>query len=337
MSEKEKLNPRTINMSTRLNIPLALGTMEYIAGIDPKETWLPVSKDDMDMDEFDKVREKHMEQIRIQEQSKEYQEKLQGFTQECIALYQGIVEGNSDAVKPYTQGRTFNFILGMPRTGGTTLYQALSEAYGWPWEKLLLSMTHNFMPNGRYCLENPASEFDMGWRLPHNFQCLVFELCQFLVYINNEAQDSEHIFLKSTALSYAVKFLNYMFGQNANYFITVRHPGAVTLTSGDEEITREHHMQNMATWTNLYSSIIRDCRPAGRLRPVLYGSGMTDVINAAFEQMKIGERLEETHFFEYENFDKEFYESDGTKQMFDYVKASWKLFDLDFPEIDTCI
>lgn len=339
MSEKETFKPlRSVTMSQRIDMPIALGMLEYAAGVDPKETWAAVTNDEIDVKEFDKIRNKHMDFLKEREPTKEFQDKLKGCMDEVIKLYQGILNGDGDAVKPYIDGRTFSFILGMPRTGGTTLYNGLSDAYEWPWEDLLLTMTHNFMPNGRYCVEDPDSEFDMGWRLPANFQTLVFELCQFLVYVNNEAPDSEHIFLKSTALSYAVKFLNYMFGEKANYFVTVRHPGAIVMTGEyDEEITRELHIANMLRWTNLYSSILRECRPVGRMRVVQYGQELTDVINAAFEQNKTGSRIEDTQLFEYDDYDKDFYESDNVKQMFEYVRASWALFDKDFPIPDKCI
>ncbi|ADD67645.1 hypothetical protein Dacet_0865 [Denitrovibrio acetiphilus DSM 12809] len=338
MSEKEKNNVmRSITMSTKMEMPISLGTLEYIAGVDPKETWSIIGDDDVDTESFDKLREKHFDSIKQQESTKEFQDKLKKMMEETINLYQGILGGKSDSVKPYTEGRSFNFILGMPRTGGTTLYQGLSDAFEWPWEKLLFSMTHNFMPNGRYCVGQPSSEFDMGWRLPWNFHNLIFELCQFLVYANNEAPDSEHIFLKSTALSYAVKFLNFLFGDKANYFVTTRHPGAITMSCGKDDITREDHMQNMLLWTNLYSTILRECRPVGRVKVVEYGAGLTEVINAAFEKREMGERLEETSFFEYDDYDKEFYESENVQRMFEYVQMSWKLFDKDFPLPEKCI
>ncbi|PLX66263.1 MAG: hypothetical protein C0603_12730 [Denitrovibrio sp.] len=338
MSEQEKSNAlRSVTITTKQEMPIALGTFEYIAGIDPRETWAPFSDDEMDVEEFEKMRTKHMDIIKSQESTKEFQDKLKEMLQESLTLYQGIMSANGDVFKPYIEGRMFNFVLGMPRTGGTTVYQGLSDAYGWPWEKLLLSMTHNFMPNGGHILSDPTAEFDMGWRLPWNFNNLVFELSQFLVYINNVAPDSEHIFIKSTALSYAVKLLNFLFADKANYFITVRHPGAITMTSGKEDITREDHMETMAMWSNLYSSMIRECRPLGRMRVVEYGAGMTEIINLAFEQTKVGERIEETSFFELDEYDKDFYESDAVKRMFDYVKTSWELFDIDFPIPDKCI
>ncbi|MGD9807061.1 MAG: hypothetical protein AB7E76_04400 [Deferribacterales bacterium] len=332
MSEKETFKPiRSITMSTKMEVPVTLGTLEYIAGIDPKETWMPVSSEDFDNEKYEALRTKHMEILKEKEPTKEFQDKLKSMMDETIKLYQAIIGGKGDVIKPYIEGRSFNFILGMPRTGGTTLYQGLSDAFEWPWEKLLLSMTHNYMPNGRFSVQQPGSEYDMGWRLPWNFNSLLFELCQFLVYVNNEAPDSEHVFLKSTALSYAVKFLNFLFGDRANYFVTVRHPGAVVMSSGEETITREDHMQNMVIWTNLYSSILRECRPMGRVRVVQYGENLTEVINTALERKEAGYRAENTAFFEYEDYDKEFYETETVQDMFNYVKASWKLFDLDFP------
>jgi len=338
MSETEKTNRlRSVTVSTKQDMPISLGTMEYVAGIDPIETWMAVSKANMDLEQFEKLRSVHMDIIKDKEGTKEFQDKLKGFLEESMKLFQAIMSGKGEIIKPYVQGRTFNFVLGMPRTGGTTVYQALSDANGWPWEKLLLSMTHNFMPNGAHVLRDPSSEFDMGWRLPFNFTSVLFELSQFLVYINNEAPDCEQVFLKSTVLSYAVKLLNYIFGDKANYFITVRHPGAVVLTGDKEDVTREDHIANMAMWTNLYSSIMRECRPLGNVKVIEYGQGMTDAINATFAKNKTGERVEETAFFEFEDYDKEFYESESVQRMFEYVKDSWKLFDAEFPVPDKCI
>jgi len=337
MSEQENKVIRSVTMTTNMEVPISLGTLEYIAGINPKETWAAVSTKDMPAKEYDELRKSHFDMISEKEKTKDFQIKLKEVLDESIRLYQAMLSRNGEVMKPYIEGRTFNFIIGMPRTGGTTLYQALSDAYGWPWENLLLSMTHNTMPNGRFCVNAPASEFDMGWRLPGNFNSLLFEFCQFLVYVNNTAPDSEDIFLKSTVLSYCTKFLNFVFGDKANYFVTVRHPGAITLTGGKEEYTREDHMQTMGTWANLYSSILRDCRPLGKLQVVEYGEGLTNVINKVFEHKKLGERAEETAFFEYEDYDKEFYESASAQEMFEYVKNTWRLFDADFPIPDRCI
>lgn len=338
MSENQN-NMRTLTLNTRMEVPVALGTLEYIADIDPVESWYIVTRRDMDQEEFEKLRKRHFGIVAESEKTKEFQDRLKKHLDECINLYNGIMSRDGDTIKAYTEGRTFNFVLGMPATGGTTLYQALSDAYGWPWQTLLLSMTHNYMPNGRYCVELPQSEFDMGWRYPWNFNNLIFEFCQFLVYTNNVAPDCENMFLKSTGLSYAVKFLNYLFGDKANYFVTVRHPAAILLDGVEEgqEITKDDHMNNMAMWTNLYSSIIRECRPLGKVHTVPYGPGLTDFINDVLEKTEFGDRLEETTFFEYDDYDKDFYESEAVKRLFQYVSDSWKLFDLEFPVPDKCI
>jgi hypothetical protein len=338
MSEQENAaSLKSIKMTTTLDVPIALGTFEYIAGIDPVETWAPFVSDEVDMEEYDKMRHAHMAIIREKESTREYQDSMKSFMEETINVYQGIMRNDTDVIKPYLSGRSFNFVLGMPRSGGTTLYQAMSDIHGWPWNNLLVSMTHNYMPNGGYVMTYADTEYDMGWRLPWNFNNVVFELCQFLVYINNEAPDSEHVFLKSTALSYATKFLNFIFGGNANYYVTVRHPGAIALTGDKEDVTREDHMQNMLAWSNLYSSILRDCRPMGNLYVAEYGEGLTEFINHKFEEFKVGRRLEESNFFEFEDYDKTFYESDDAKRMFKYVEDTWALFDAKFPTPEKCI
>jgi hypothetical protein len=336
MSEKNKVL-RTIKMNAAMEVPIALGTLEYIADIPPSETWANFLHD-LDNDEYKKLRNLHMETLQQKESTAEFQDKLKTHMEEVMKLYQAVASGRKDIIKPYLHGRTFNFVVGMPRTGGTTIYQAMSDIHGWPWSELLLSMTHNFMPNGRYCVGHISSEFDMGWRLPWNFHSLLFELCQFIVYANNEAPDSENIFLKSTALGHAVKFLNFLFGGTANFYVTVRHPAAILLSNElDKEITREMHMNNLAVWANYYSSILRECRPMGSISVIPYGNAMTEFINDMNEKSGTGRRIEKTEFFEMEDFDKDFYESPSAVRMFDYVKASWELFDIEFPLPKECI
>jgi hypothetical protein len=328
---------RTIGMSTKMELAVSKGALEYIAGVDPKKTWEPITDDNYDIRAVEELQKNLEEFVMSKENTKEFQEKMQDFMGETTKLFQAIVTRNSDVVRPYTAGKKFVFVLGMPRSGATTLYHGVSEAYGWPWKDLLFSMTHNYMPNGVFVQEDPISEYDMGWRLPWNFNNVLFELCQFLVYVNREATFNETVVLRSTTLSFATKLLNFLFADSAEYVIAVRHPGAVALTSGKEEVTREDHIHNMALWTNLYSSIMRECKPLGKITAVQYGAGMTEYLNELFEERKTGERLEDTAFFEYEDYDKEFYESESVQDMFEYVKASWKLFDMDFPMPDKCI
>ena len=338
MQEKKKIRPRTITMTTSMEVPIARGTVEYIAGINPEETWAPVLGEDIDEDGQRALGNKHLEMIREAEQTEEYKQKLGEFMKETVTLFQAINKGDKDTMRPYTGGKKINFVMGMPRTGGTTVYNALSSAYGWPWEKLLFSMTHNMMPNALFVQPNPYSEFDMGWRLPWNFNNVLFELCQFLVYASREAQDSQHIFIKSTPLSYAIKMLNYLFADQAQYIVTVRHPGAIALTKNTgEEVRREDHLEVMSMWANLYSSIVRECRPLGNIVLVEYGEKMTEFINSVFEKKKYGSRAEETAFFEYDEYDKDFYNSDIVQRSFDYVRNSWKLFGMDFPIPEKCI
>lgn len=338
MQENKPITPRTVRLSTAMDMPISLGAFEYIAGIDPKETWLPVTGENIDDKAMQEIRKKHGEQIKNAELTKEFGEKMEDFVNESLRLFKALMAGDMDIIRAYTGGKKYHFILGMPRTGGTTIYTGLSQAYGWPWDDMLLSMTHNLMPNAVFVQQNPHSEYDMGWRLPWNFNNVSFELCQFLVYVNRIAPDNEHVFLKSTPLSYAVKLLNYLFADKAEYVVTVRHPGAVALTAGTgKEITREDHIQTMAMWANLYSSIIRECRPLGPVTLIQYGEEMTEFLNKQFELHRTGIRLEDTHFFEYEDYDKEFYDSENVQNIFSYVKNSWSLFDLDFRMPEKCI
>lgn len=338
MQENKKQNFKSLRLTTHMDVPISRGTLEYIAGINPQETWLAVTDDNQDLETIGKMRKKHHEAVVAAEQTKEFQEKLNDFLQETVRLFQGIMGGKGDVIRPYIAGKRFHFVLGMPRTGGTTIYNAASTAHGWDWNNLLLSMTHNHMPNAVFVQNNPYVEYDMGWRLPWNFNNLLFEICQFLVYVNREAGLKEDVFLKSTPLSYAVKLLNFLFADRAEYLVTVRHPGAIVLSNGtDAEIKREHHMETMTMWTNLYSSILRECKPMGKITVIEYGDGMTDYLNALFEARRTGSRLEKTSFFEFDDYDKDFYASEPVQNAFKYVKNSWALFDTDFPIPDKCI
>jgi len=330
-------NKRTVGMSTRMELTIAKGTFEYIAGVDAEKMWEVVTSEEYDHNDFAKHQEEIDEIVAAKENTREFQDDLKDFMEECTKLFQGLMARDADVVRPYTAGKNFRFILGMPRSGGTTLYQGVSDACGWEWNKHLISMTHNYMPNGAFVQDNLISEYDMGWRLPWNFNNLIFDLCQFLVYVNREATFAEEVVLRSSTLSFATKLINFIFGESAEYVIGVRHPGAVALSSGKEEVTREDHINNMAIWTNLYSSIMRECRPLGKMVAVQYGEPMTNYLNMLNEELKTGNRIETTSFFPYEDYDKEFYDSESVQAMFEYVKNSWKLFDVDFPMPVECI
>lgn len=69
MSEKSN-NIKTLTLTSKMNVPISLGTLEYIAGIDPKETWKLVTDEGVETDEFEDIRNKHHDLVGEKAQTK---------------------------------------------------------------------------------------------------------------------------------------------------------------------------------------------------------------------------------------------------------------------------
>jgi hypothetical protein len=176
----------------------------------------------------------------------------------------------------------------------------------------------------------------MGWRKPENYYYLVFQLAQFLVYIQREFPNQDKI-VKKTRFSKIMQLVDYIFGEQAYYVVTVRHPAAINASQIETGATGEvvddfkkEANRTLYLWQNVYKEIVRDGEPEGLILPLLFGPTMDQFLADFFihhgsdkepEQCKITQR----------DYDQQFWQSDTIVNSMEWVRMLWQMYDLDFP------
>lgn len=148
-----------INRNFEINLDIHRATLEYVAGLDPQETWNATtisgkgsSKSHM------QVKQKRMNNIKEVINQPEFQRKLAEFTNEVLKLFQSFRNDNQETINKYLNDKHFYFIVGSYRTGGTYILNEMSKAVDYPVKNLLHSMVHDSMPYTKYILGKHINE-----------------------------------------------------------------------------------------------------------------------------------------------------------------------------------
>ncbi|GAB6100059.1 hypothetical protein JCM16358_19380 [Halanaerocella petrolearia] len=173
----------SIGKSFDIDLFINYGVLEYIAGLDESKEWeirgLAGHKPKAAKRSLEQRKQKVQELI----QKQSFKEELNKFIKEALNLFNAFINNNG-IISKYISNRNFYFVMGSPKTGGTYIYKEVSRAVGWPWKNLLRSMTHDSMPNG-YFIRGEKNEIGgMGWREPMKYFNLLFQISQFLVYMD---------------------------------------------------------------------------------------------------------------------------------------------------------
>lgn len=174
----------------------------------------------------------------------------------------------------------------------------------------------------------------MGWRKPNNYYNLLFQVCQFLVYINRVAKNKKYIVKKKEYFSCCIGFLNEIFGERASYVVTVRHPAAVVASRAESFHWAQHDQENLnlafKTWQASYTELLRDGIPQGEIIPVAFGPDMDTFLYEFFQKHNYDGEPEGIRITP-RNYDYEFWQQKEMLDKIKKVKQIWKLNGLDFP------
>ncbi|MGM0370789.1 MAG: hypothetical protein ACQEP9_10235 [Bacillota bacterium] len=315
------------------DLEIHYGIVEYLANYNSQEAWQVrgISGRGGSSQKYFKYRQKKIEDLKQQlADDQQLQTKLDNFVEEALTLFHAILDEKKEIVKQYID-KEFYFVLGAARTGGTFMLKELSRAVEWPYEEVYMSMLHEALPD--FDIEEP---YTMGWRKPQNYYHILFQLVQFLVYLQREFPEQQQV-VKKTRFSKCMQLIDHVFGERANYIVTVRHPGAInasrieTGATGDvaDNLEKEAN-RTLYLWQNVYKEIVRDGVPAGQIEPVLFGPHMDQFLADFFtdhgsdkepEQCKITQR----------DYDQQFWQSDYVVNSMDWVRMLWQIHDLEFP------
>lgn len=209
---------KTFNMdiTTKLKIPLNEVTLNNLGGVDPHLEWKtrtvsahqPPDKKDRQALEQQKERASNFFA------TSEGINQIQTFAQECSEVFKMLLS-NPRAVSEYMEGKTFIFVTGAMRTGGTFLERKLFHLFDLDLRDYSLHMIHDSMPNS-HAIQHAFKPAERNW--------LLFELAQFLVWAKQAFKDSNVIIKKRTLFELILPLLHSIFGDHAEYIVTVRHP-----------------------------------------------------------------------------------------------------------------
>ena len=316
-----------------MDFQIHYGIIEYLADYDPQEAWevRGISGRDSSSQKYFKYRQQKVKELKEQlENSVQLQNKLNDFIEECFYLLNAIMNQNHSIVNKYIN-KEFYFVLGAARTGGTFILKELSRAVNWPYKDAYMSILHEHMPD--FNIEEP---YTMGWRKPENYYYLMFQLVQFLVYINREFPEKDKI-VKKTRFSKCMQLVDHIFGNQAYYVVTVRHPAAInasrieTGATGDvvDDFKKEAN-RTLYLWQNVYKEIVRDDEPEGLILPLLFGPQMDEFLLDFFNHHDSEQKPEKCQITE-RDYNYEFWASEHVRNSMEWVELLWQFHDLDFP------
>ncbi|ADL11811.1 hypothetical protein [Acetohalobium arabaticum] len=329
----KSLNVAAINQNLDWNFAVHYGVVEYLAGYDPAEAWNVrgiSGRGGSSQKYFDYRQEKVVELEDQLKNSQELQNKLDDFLEECFTLFNAFRDENQQMIDQYLD-KEFYFILGADRTGGTFMLKELSRALDWSYQNLHMSILHEHMPD--FDIEEPDA---IGWRKPDNYYYLLFQIVQFLVYINRVVPEEEYV-VKKTRFSKCMQLIDYIFGDKAYYIVTVRHPAAInasrmeTGATGEvvDDVKREGK-RTLYLWQTVYREIVRDGQPEGLILPIQFGSGMDEFLADFFAHHNASVEPDKCHITE-RDYDYDFWTSDYVVNSMEWVRMLWQLHELEFP------
>ncbi|WP_018249188.1 hypothetical protein [Orenia marismortui] len=336
-----------ISFNNEFNIQLLIhsGVIEYIGGFDPDEMWEARGLAGHKGEEFQATMERwsQLGKEKLKNDSK-FQRELAIFINEVLELFNAIINKQDDIVNKYIGRKEFHFIIGMNRTGGTYLQSEVSRAFDWPMQKMIKSLVHDGIPYPMFIKGDKHNrvyvESNLAWRRPENYYNFIFQLSQFLVYINQVAKDKKKVVLKNVRFSHSISLLDRIFGDSANYLITVRHPAAIgfslfenTLKSSYNDVTIDDApmalVNYLIKWKNTYTEILRDGLPKGEITPILFSEMDMFLVDFfkkhGFDSEPSGLRITPR------NYDYDCWDGKEVNDIMNQIEKLWSFYGLDFP------
>ncbi|MGM0472350.1 MAG: hypothetical protein ACQEQI_08765 [Bacillota bacterium] len=329
----KSLNLLDVNYQLDLKLKLHYGIVEYLAGYDPRKAWQirGISGRGEASQNYFAYRQEKIEQLRQQlQQDRKLQQRVDDFIAETKELFTALRNDKQGIINSYLD-KEFYFILGAARTGGTFMLKELSRGLDFPYRNLHMSILHEHMPD--FDIEEP---YQIGWRKPENYNYLLFQLAQFLVYIKRQIPNHNYV-VKKTRFSKCLQLIDHIFGQKAHYIVTVRHPAAINAsrieskaTGAVEDNAKLEAKRTLYLWQSLYQELVRDGLPQGEIIPVQFGPAMDQFLDDFFTEHNSSLTPEQCRITE-RDYDYDFWTSEFVVNSMEWVKLAWQFHELEFP------
>lgn len=317
-----------------IEFALHYGMMEYAADLDPREAW---EKRGIagHREEFESYRKERRNRVSETMKQERVRSRLEDLAERSTWLLEQFFS-DGDGFSDFVDGDTFYVIIGETRTGGTYLQKEMSRALNWPMKDLLIQMIHDELPYGQFL--GGESDEDLGWREPQNFYNAVFQFCQLLIYLDEEVPEQTAHVLKNINYACCLPLLDRLFGEQAEYVITVRHPAAVIASrlnwKADQEKAmrnREQYVSNrFRTWLRTYRSIAENSIPSGPVTTLRFGKEMDTFLKEFFERHDVEDEPEGIKITS-RDYDETYWNRDEIQKEIREIESLWQLNSLEFP------
>ncbi|EKD42229.1 MAG: hypothetical protein ACD_73C00256G0004 [uncultured bacterium] len=147
--------------------------------------------------------------------SREGQLKISDFSTEVLSVCQELKKRSKDFIRVYLGPKKFYFIVGAMRSGGTYLFTECCKAHHIDYTQMNLQMVHDGVPSYANLV---------FWQQPPYYEKLLIELAQWLVWVKNVFTHHDVIVHKRIGLAHALPLWDHLFGDQAHYLVTLRHP-----------------------------------------------------------------------------------------------------------------
>lgn len=277
---------------------------------------------------------------------------MQSFLEDCNMFFHRIMSEDNMWINDYFGDKDFIFVIGAMRTAGTYLYTELSNILNINWKKLNMKMTHDSIPTDIYLAY---------WNEVSNWIPLMFEMSQFLSWVNRECLNQENIIQKRIAYGHSIPILDNLFGDNAEYIITVRHPGAIAESFKQmENIDMETRMEPaewkvlaqkrkniskceweklsynerfLVYWQVYYEDVAKYGVPDGNVTVLCYGQEEYEGFLKEFAQRNNKEYNPDEFKITKREYD-DFWCSDQVNEVINQVDLWWQIHGFDFPDLE---
>lgn len=334
-----------------LSLKVPDGVLYHIADIDPKLGWNEIGLRRHDKDE--KAARELEEAAGEAEgflQTPEGQKKLNQFLQSSATIFKDLVT-KPEGIKRHFPGTKFIFIVGSLRTGGTYLLNEFIRML----DLNRFDYYHRMVGDGI-----PFLKHSLFWDSPPNYLNWIFQVAQYLQWVKEEWPRQDYVVKKRTCFGHCLPLVDKIFGEQARYYLTMRHPGGIAGSSKDyfdsfcegdtyadkgwdllmndrygestEDWDKVSHKERVLKyWKTYYMDVGTTKRLGGKLTPVVFNEDSEEVVREVAEDWDIEHQPEA-----FEPADREFedfWDSDKVRETLDKVKKSWEIYDRSWPGV----
>ncbi|ADD67525.1 hypothetical protein Dacet_0741 [Denitrovibrio acetiphilus DSM 12809] len=202
---------------TGLDLVLHNSILKYLGGISAHDEWQARSFSAQTPNPEAITRlNSQLEKIPQFLQSDEGQQKMKDFMQESSNVLLGLFKFDKEWVsREYLGGKKFTFVLGFMHTGGSYAMSELCKIHGYNHQDYSSTMTYDSIPRGGeiHYIDTPGY-----------LKQVLFDFAQYITWVKREQNNLLHVVHKSINSTVCISLLNGIFGEDANFFITIRNP-----------------------------------------------------------------------------------------------------------------